>query len=223
MERSQLEIKPHAHTNTRAHAEEKGLKNANSDTQSRAVNPVLIVNSARWLHCAAVSPFILLSCHPSWLWHWAGTYSELPQEPDAHSNTQGLFAYTSTDSVEIQRPIMAWCNSLWGHYYKLYAQILLYFGGWVCARVAVYPSIKISVCESMWLWTWASHEYDVTPSLGDLSCVIKPLWDSKLQPVAQMEVIFPFNFQWHVDVCFTSFFVENNSGFNVWIVTVVVK
>lgn len=32
------------------------VKNANSDTQMRAVNPGLIVYSAHWLQCAAASP-----------------------------------------------------------------------------------------------------------------------------------------------------------------------
>lgn len=96
-------IRTHKHTNA---CTGKGVRNANSDTQTGGVNPALIVNSARWLYCAAVSPFIQLSCHPSWLWRRAGTYRELPQEPNTHSNTQGLFAYTSTDSDEIQRPIM---------------------------------------------------------------------------------------------------------------------
>lgn len=37
-------------------ARRDGVKNANSDTQMRAVNPGLIVYSAHWLQCAAASP-----------------------------------------------------------------------------------------------------------------------------------------------------------------------
>lgn len=37
-------------------ARKDGVKNANSDTQMRAVNPGLIVYSAHWLQCAAASP-----------------------------------------------------------------------------------------------------------------------------------------------------------------------
>lgn len=70
IERSQLEMKAHAHTNTHTHEEERGLEMLiQTHRREGGVNPVLIVNSARWLYCAAVSPFIQLSCHPSWLWH----------------------------------------------------------------------------------------------------------------------------------------------------------
>lgn len=57
-------------TQTHIHTEERGLEMLiQTHRRGVCVNPVLIVNSARWLYCAAVSPFIQLSCHPSWLWH----------------------------------------------------------------------------------------------------------------------------------------------------------
>lgn len=86
-------------------ARKDGVKNANSDTQMRAVNPGLIVYSAHWLQCAAASPLYsielpsILTVAPSRHvlggvgWGWGGSQ----RSSAAHSDTQGLFACTSTD------------------------------------------------------------------------------------------------------------------------------
>lgn len=81
-----------------------GVKNANSDTQMRAVNPGLIVYSAHWLQCAAASPLYsielpsILTVAPSeHVVGGVGRGGGLPKELCAHSDTQGLFACTSTD------------------------------------------------------------------------------------------------------------------------------
>lgn len=87
-------------------ARKDGVKNANSDTQMRAVNPGLIVYSAHWLQCAAASPLYsielpsILTVAPSrHVLGGAGGVGGggLPKELCAHSDTQGLFACTSTD------------------------------------------------------------------------------------------------------------------------------
>lgn len=158
-------------------ARKDGVKNANSDTQMRAVNPGLIVHSAHWLQCAAASPplFYWAAIHPGCGTEQARTGRGSQRSSALTQTHRGCLRARQQTNAKIQRAIsaiMAWRNSLQGRYYQLRYGWFHLVGGWACAGAerrwtckqanileGCESSVKISLCKCIQLLSLASPGY----------------------------------------------------------------